>query len=91
MPLDRSIPNRIAAASARLNPSEAPDDLAELGITPAVCRQRHLAALPYPPHLDLAPGLRRVQALQLSGGAIRVGGGNEDDDDHGCLLTLRFV
>ena len=46
-------------------------------------------ALPYPPHLDLTPGLGGVEALQLGGGAVRVGGGNEDDDDHGCLLTLR--
>ena len=48
VPVDRSIPDRIAATSARLDPSEASDDLAQLGVTPAVRRQRHLAAFPYP-------------------------------------------
>ena len=89
VPLDGSIPNRIAATSARLDASEATDDLAELRVAPAVRRQRHLGTLPYPPNLDVTPGLGGVQALHLGGGGVRAGGGNEDDDDHGYLLTLQ--
>ena len=62
----RSIPDRIAATSARLDATEATDDLAELGVAPAVRRQRHLARAPLP----VAPR-SRPRSARCRGASVR--------------------